>query len=97
MAAGAFDVVVIDLFIEQLLVEATIDREEEIFDSAIDDEPEVMILQVVDKGDHGILIPIVFVFGDGSEILFDAPVVGEGTKVDTAAGRASCAVGVFVS
>lgn len=77
-------------------MEVAVDGEEEVTGAAVEDDLQIAVAEVVGEGEHRIIIPVLFVFGDGSQILFYAPVVGEGAEVDATAGGACCAKQVFV-
>src|SRR5258708_26506679 len=78
-------------------MEAAVDCQEKIAETAIEDDVQFAIAEAVYDVDHGIIVPILFVVGDCSEVLFDARVVGEGAEVDTAAGCSCCAKEVFMT
>ena len=78
-------------------MEVAVDGEEEVAGPAIEDDLQVAVAEIVDSGENGVSIPVVFVFVYISQILFYSPVIGEGAEVDPAAGGACCAEQVFVS
>ncbi len=97
VTAGAFDVVVVDLHRAEFLVEGTVHIQEEVVDAAIEDDLLVAVVKAVGDVDDSIFFPVVFVVGEGTQVFFDAPVVGEGADVDAAAGGAAGAEEIFVT
>lgn len=77
-------------------MEAAVDGEEEVAGAAVEDDPQVAVVEIVDSGENSVRIPDLFVVADGSQVLFYAPIVGEGAEVDPTAGGACCAIQVFV-
>lgn len=77
-------------------MEVAVDGEEEVTGAAVEDDLQVAVAEIVDGGDNSVGIPIISILCDVSQILFYAPVVGEGAEVDPTAGGARCAEQVFV-
>ena len=77
-------------------MEAAVDGEEEVAGAAVEDDLQIAVAEIVGEREHRVIIPVLFVFGDGSQLLFYAPIVGEGAEVDPTAGGACCAEQLFV-
>ena len=78
-------------------MEVAVDGDEEVAGAAVEDDLQVAVVEAVGEGVYCVLVPVVFVIGDGAEVFFDPPVVGEGTEVYAAAGGACCAEEVFMT
>lgn len=82
------DEVVAHLLMEEAFVYGLVYAEEEIIYSAIDDDGQVAVLQAVQLVDDRVVVPYFQVFIAFAEVVLHAPVVGEGTDVETSAGSA---------
>lgn len=77
-------------------MEVAVDGEEKVTGAAVENDLQIAVAEIVDGGENSVGIPIISVLCDVSQILFYAPIVGEGAEVDPAAGGACCAEQVFV-
>lgn len=77
-------------------MEVAVDGEEEVTGAAVEDDLQIAVAEIIGESEHRVIIPVLFVFGDGSQILFYTPIVGEGAEVDSTAGGACCAEQIFV-
>lgn len=97
VAAGAFDVVVVDLFIQQFLMEAAIYGKEEVVYAAVEDQPQIAVVKIVHGVDDGMGLPAFLVGSVVTKVFFYSPVVWKRAEVHTAAGSACCAKQVAVA
>src|SRR5258708_12274449 len=79
------------------MVEVTVYLQEEIVHSAIEDDLKGAVLQSFHGMGHRIIVPVLLVAGQVSQVFFQVPVIGEGAKIHPAAGSSCRAEEILVT
>ena len=70
VAARAFGIIVVNLFVQQFMVKVAVDIQEEVAGSAIEDQGQFSIAEAVCGMDHCIILPVVPAADAVSQVFF---------------------------